>query len=162
MAEIDELKARLLRIEADVAFLRARLMATAEDAADEAGAGPSVAPEPPPIPTDDEIEVDSVVLDGSTPSGGSKRRTDKSLEWAANEIAVLRLFGWAGSSAQSFPLVRMSDESTGETIRLDGIHFLVRAPVDPSDPSKGAELKYVKLVRIEADSCEDSSSSSSS
>lgn len=153
--ELVALRAKLADLEAQVDGLRVALGAAT-------GSRGGARTPPRPQPAWDEVEVDSRVLDGSTPSGGSKRREDKSLEWAAGEIAVLRLFGWTGSTTIAYPVLQDDEESSGTTAALDGIHFLVRVPVDPSDPSKGATLKYAKLGRVQTDSCEESSASSSS
>ena len=149
--ELAALRAKLADLEAQVDELRAAL-----DAA--TGSRGGVFAPPRPQPAWDEIEPDSRVLDGSTPSGGSKRREDKSLEWAAGEIAVLQLFGWSGSTTIAYPVLQDDEEASGMTATLDKIHFLVRVPVDPSDPSKGATLKYAKLGRIPAGTCEEESS----
>ncbi len=153
--ELAALRAKLADLEAQVDELRVAL-----DAATGSRGGARTPPRPQPAW--DEVEVDSRVLDGSTPSGGSQRREDKSLEWAASEIAVLRLYGWSGPATIAYPVLQDDEESSGTTAALDGIHFLVRVPVDPSDPSKGSALKYAKLGRVQTDSCEESSSSSSS
>ena len=151
--ELAALRARLADLEAQVDELRAALDAGR-------ARGGVQAPPPGPMPAWDEIEPDSRVLDGSTPSGGSHRREDRSLEWAAGEIAVLRLFGWSGSSTIDYPVLLDEEESAGTTRDLEKIHFLVRVPVDASDPSKGATLKYAKLGRVPAETCEESSGSS--
>lgn len=132
--ELAALRAKLADLEAQVDELRVAL-----DAA--TGSRGRVFAPPRPQPAWDEIEPDSRVLDGSTPSGGSKRREDKSLEWAANEISVLRLFAWSDNTKR---VKRIPGEE--ESSSSDGIRFLARVPKDASDPTKGAELRYFKLL----------------
>ena len=135
--ELAALRARLADLEAQVDELRAALDAGR-------ARGGVQAPPPGPMPAWDEIEPDSRVLDGSTPTGGSKRREDKSLEWAAGEIAVLRLFAWADNTLRT-KTIGPEESSSSSGSSSDGVRFLARVPKNPKDPSQGAKLEYFKL-----------------
>lgn len=133
-----QLLSRLGALETKVALLAGDASDLREDV-EAVGEGVGAAdPTTNPASTDDEIEVDSNM---HTYSGRSGERDDRSLEWAANEISVLRLFAWSDTTKRVKRLPSAEESSSS-----DGIRFLARVPKDADDPSKGAELRYFKLL----------------
>lgn len=129
---IDELRTRLFDLEAQVEEMREQLAA--------AGHGGGVPTPPPrPLPAWDEPEPDSRMLDGT-----SGRREDKSLEWAAGAKSVLRLYDWSNHADEVEWDVATDDPEEED----DGLRFLARVPVDPSDKSKGSVLRYVRILKL--------------
>lgn len=96
--------------------------------------------------TGDEIEPDSVVMNGS-----AGRRQDESIEFVSGETGVLRLFGWSSAGT---PLDGEYDVLGGASSQDDGVRFLVRIP-----QANGAKLGYVRLVRHNTSTCDDGSDS---